>query len=103
MAGRVTRCAQADEPEVQLDDQGCQPAVPAPPKYHPTDIAMRRRASMAVAQSFDLSQYELHPSLAKLPFNILTAVKNVQNLHVLILDSIDNYILPDREATQAWA
>ena len=45
----------------------------------------------------------LVPSLAKFAFNVLTAVKHMQNLNVLIIDCIDDYVLPDRKAAQASA
>jgi hypothetical protein len=43
------------------------------------------------------------PSLAKLSFDILAAVKHMQNLHVLILDGVDNHVMPDGKAAQSGA
>ena len=41
--------------------------------------------------------------MAELPFDVLATVKNVQDLHVLILNGIDDHVLSDREAAQSWA
>jgi hypothetical protein len=38
---------------------------------------------------------------AELPFDILAAMKDVQNRHVLILDGVDDHVLPDRKTTQS--
>jgi hypothetical protein len=38
------------------------------------------------------------PSLPKLPFDVLVAVKHVQDLHILILDGVDNHVLPMQAA-----
>jgi hypothetical protein len=39
--------------------------------------------------------------VAELPFNVLAAMKHVQNLDVLILHGIDDHILPNGKAAQA--
>ena len=41
--------------------------------------------------------------MAELPFDVLATVKHVQDMHVLILDGIDDHVLPNRKATQSGA
>jgi hypothetical protein len=39
--------------------------------------------------------------LAKLAFNVLATVKHVQNLHILVLDAIDNHVLSERDSSHS--
>jgi hypothetical protein len=47
--------------------------------------------------------FEHGTSLAKVSFDVLVAMKHVQDHHALILDGIDNDVFPDRKATQTVA